>query len=69
MGSTKLNVEFSEKQKGALERLASEMYTTKAGVLRRALALLEIALREQKNGNRVGIVRNHKEVKEIVGIF
>jgi len=64
----RLNVQFSEKQQSALEKLAREMDTTKAGVLRTALALLEVALRERKNGNRVGIVRDHKEVKEIVGI-
>lgn len=67
--STRLNIELSEKQQVALKKLADEMDTTKAGVLRRALALLEIALREQKNGNRVGIVRDHQEIKEIIGIF
>jgi len=65
----KLNVQFSERQRNALEEIAEELETTKAGVLKTALALLEIALRERKVGNHVGIVKDHVEVKEIVGIF
>lgn len=65
----KLNVQFSERQRKALDELAEELETTKAGVLKTALALLEVALRERNAGNHVGIVKDHVEVKEIVGIF
>ncbi len=65
----KLNVQFNERQRIALERLAEELVTTKTGVLRTALSLLEVAVRERKAGNHIGIVKDHIEVKEIVGIF
>lgn len=66
--STRLNVQFSERQQHALDEMANEMGTTKAGVLRTALSLLEVALREKKHGNRIGVVKDEKVLKEIVGI-
>lgn len=48
--------------------MAQELDTTKAGVLKTALSLLEVAMRERKEGNRIGIVRDNTVVKEIVGI-
>jgi hypothetical protein len=64
-----LNVQFSERQTVALEKLAEELETTKAGVLKVALSLLAVALREHKEGNHIGIVKDHVEIKEIIGIF
>ena len=66
--STRLNIQFSDKQKKSLDEMAEELDTTKAGVLKTALSLLEVAMRERKEGNRVGIVRDNTVVKEIVGI-
>ena len=66
---SKFNVQFSVRQNGALEELAAELETTKAEVLKRALALLDIAVREKKSGNHIGVVRNRQEVKEIIGIY
>lgn len=65
---TRLNVQFSERQRKALDELADELDTTKAGVLKAALSLLEVALRERKAGNRIGIVKGDRVLKEIVGI-
>ena len=67
--SNRLNVQFSEKQRRALDELAEELDTTKAGVLKTALSLLHVALLEKKNGNNIGVVRDDKVVKEIVGIL
>lgn len=67
--SNRLNVQFSEKQKQALDELAKELDTTKAGVLKTALSLLRVALREKKNGNQISVVKDDKVVKEIVGIL
>ncbi len=64
----KLNVQFNERQTKALEEMAAELGTTKAGVLKAALALLELALRERREGNALGVVRGDRVVKEIIGI-
>lgn len=65
----RLNVQFNSKQNNALAKLADDLETTKSGVLKRALALLDIVVREKKHGNSVGIINDGKEIKEIVGIF
>ena len=65
----KLNIQFSEKQRKALEKLAEELDTTKTGVLKTALSLLEVVLRERNTGNHIGIVKDHVEIKEIIGFF
>ena len=67
--SNRLNVQFTEKQKQALEELAEELDTTKVGVLKTALSLLRVALRERKIGNQISVVKDDKVVKEIVGIL
>ena len=43
MSASKLNVQFNEKQAKALSDIAEELGTTKAGVLKTALSLLELA--------------------------
>ncbi len=64
----KLNVQFNDRQNKTLEEMASELGTTKAGVLKTALALLEVAIRERKGGNSLGVINGEKVVKEIIGI-
>ena len=66
--SSKLNVQFNERQQKALDEMADELGTTKAGVLKTALSLLEVAIRERREGNALGVVKGDKVVKEIVGI-
>ena len=66
--ATKLNVQFNDRQSKRLDDMAEEMGTTKAGVLKTALALLEVALREKKQGNALGVIQGEKVVKEIIGI-
>ncbi len=65
---SKLNVQFNDRQNKSLEDMADEMGTTKAGVLKTALALLEVALRERKEGHALGVVKGDKVLKEIIGI-
>jgi len=64
----RLNIQFNERQRTALEGLAQELGTTKAGVLRKALSLLEVTLRERRVGNQIGIVRENRIIREVVGI-
>ena len=66
--SAKLNVQFNERQKRALDDMAEQLGTTKAGVLKTALSLLQVAIRERKEGNSLGVVKGERVVKEIVGI-
>lgn len=66
--ANKLNVQFNDRQTKTLEHMAAELGTTKAGVLKTALALLEVALREKKQGHTLGIIRGEEVVKEIIGI-
>jgi hypothetical protein len=66
--TTRLNIQFNDRQKKSLDELACELGTTKAGVLKAALSLLEVAVREKKEGNRIGVVKDNTVVKEIIGI-
>jgi len=68
MNNARLNVQFTETQNRALCEMADELGTSKSGVLKTALSLLRVALRERRSGNRIGIVRENTVVKEIVGI-
>lgn len=64
----RLNIHFTDKQKELLDELAVDLGTTKAGVLKKGLSLLQVALREARSGNQLGVVRNDRVVKEIIGI-
>lgn len=66
--ANKLNVQFNDRQTKILEEMADALGTTKAGVLKTALTLLEVALRERKEGNSLGVVKGDKVIKEIIGI-
>jgi hypothetical protein len=68
MAASKLNVQFNEKQAKALSEMAEELGTTKAGVLKTALSLLELALREKRQGRSLGVIQDDKVLKEIVGL-
>ncbi len=65
---SKLNVQFNDRQNQSLEEMAAEMGTTKAGVLKTSLALMEVVLRERKAGNALGFVKGDKVIKEVIGI-
>jgi hypothetical protein len=66
---TRLNVQFTDKQNKSLEQMAEELGTSKAGVLKAALSLLKVALREREQQNQLAVVKNGQVVKEIVGIL
>ena len=67
--STRLNIQFNDKQKKSLEQMARELGTTQAGVLKTALSLLKVAIREREQDNSIAVVKDGKVVKEIVGIL
>lgn len=67
---TRLNVQFTERQNQSLEDMADELGTTKAGVLKTALSLLKVALREREQKNQIAVVGPDGQVlKEIIGIL
>ena len=66
---SRLNVQFTERQKKSLDDMAEELGTSKAGVLKTAMSLLKVALREREDQNRIAVVKDGKVVKEIVGIL
>ncbi len=66
--ANRLNVQFNEQQTKSLEQMADDLSMTKAGVLKTALFLLQVALREKKEGNSLGVIKGEKVVKEIIGI-
>ena len=68
MDNARLNVQFTEKQNKALCEIADELGTSKSGVLKTALSLLKVALRERRSGNRISIVKDNKVIKEIIGL-
>lgn len=67
--STRLNIQFTDKQKQSLEEMAQELGTSQAGVLKTALQLLKVAIREREQQNQIAVVKDGKVVKEIVGIL
>jgi hypothetical protein len=69
MSEPRYNVKFTPAQNEALERMAIELDTTKADVLRKALSLLQVAVRETKAGNHLCVANDGAIVKEIVGIY
>jgi hypothetical protein len=69
MSTGRMNIQFSDRQKKSLEEMADVLGTSQAGVLKTALSLLRVALREREQKNQIAVVKDGKVVKEIVGIL
>ncbi len=66
--SIRLSLDVSSELNDALELVAHQTHSTKSDVLRKSIALLEMAVKEKKQGNHLGIFDDqNKIVKEIVG--
>ena len=65
----RININLNDKQQDTITELAKELGTTKSDVLRTALALLKVAVKENKSGNSLSVTKDGKVVKELVGIF
>lgn len=64
----RLSLDVSEELNNAIESVARETHTSKSDVLRKSIALLEMAVREKKDGHHLGVFNQDKKiVKEIVG--
>ena len=69
MSTTRMNIQFNDRQKKSLEEMAEELGTSQAGVLKTALSLLKVAIREREQENHIAVVKDGRVVKEIVGIL
>lgn len=65
----RLSLDLSPELNRTLDDLAQESHTTKAEILRRAIALMEVAREARQQGQRLGILDKDKRlVSEIVGL-
>jgi len=64
----RLSLEVSPELNDALERMADSMHASKSDVLRKSVALIDLAIREKGNGNHLGVFNDdEKMIKEIIG--
>lgn len=67
--TVKMSLHLSSEANDLLEKLSEEGHMSKSDVLRKAIALMELALDSKKQGNHLAIINNKNEtVKEIVGL-
>jgi predicted transcriptional regulator len=65
----KLSLFVSPQLNESLESMAQESGSTKSDVLRKALALFEVASEARRDGKRIGILTKDRQVvTEIVGV-
>ena len=62
-------VEFTEAQTSALNELAQAMNCDKANIIKQAASLLQVALREKRNGNKICVIKDGTVLFEILGIY
>lgn len=65
----RLNLIVSPQLNELLESLAAAEHSTKSDILRKAIALFEMASKAKKEGNGIGLITKQREVlTEIVGL-
>ena len=66
---TRLSLNVSQELSDVLDEMAKNAHSTKSEVLRKSIALMEVALNEKNKGNHLGVFSEQdKMVKEIVGL-
>ncbi len=69
MARIRLSLEVSPDLYETLEHIAAQSHTTKADVLRRAIALMDVVKDAQQAGLKLGLVgKGNKVEREIVGL-
>jgi hypothetical protein len=63
---TRVSFEFNKKQTISILEMAESLGVSKAEVVRRALALLSVSVKEFRSGNSLASVKDGQIVKEIV---
>lgn len=63
--SPRLSASFSPNQAKELNRMAEDLDTDMEGVIRKALSLLSVCIKETKSGNKVAVVDGGFIIKSI----
>ena len=67
--SVRLSLDLSPQANTMLETLATDLQTTKSGVLRKALALVKVAEEAKRANRKIGVFDTEQNVfSEIVGL-
>lgn len=67
--TVRLNVNISEQLNSRLDALADQSGTSKSELMRKAIALIDLAVTEKAQGHQLGILDKDRTVlREIVGI-
>ena len=67
--TVKMSLHLSPETNEALETLSEDNHMTKSELLRKSLALMEVALKSKAKGNHLVIVdKNDKKISEILGL-
>lgn len=70
VSSSRVNVQFTKRQNETLEEMAEAMGISKAGVLKKALSLLNVGMKERALDNDLAVIDSHGTVvKQIVGLL
>lgn len=65
----RLSLEVSPQLNAKLEELAEKLHGSKSDVLRRAVALMDVAVQAKEEGKKFGVANKDQELAtEIVGI-
>ena len=69
LDSVRLSLDLSPQANTMLETLATDLQTTKSGVLRKALALVKVAEEAKRANRKIGVFDTEQNVfSEIVGL-
>jgi predicted transcriptional regulator len=67
--SIRLSLEVSPQMNEKLEELADKLHGSKSDVLRKAIALIEVAVRAKEEGKKFGVAAPGQELAtEVVGL-
>ncbi len=67
--TVKMSLHLSQETNDMLEQLCEDNHLTKSDLLRRSLALMQVALKYKKKGNHLIVVDdNDNKLSEIVGL-
>lgn len=66
--SIRLSLDVSPELNNILDEMAEKTCSSKSDILRKSIALMEVAVQEKEKGNHIGIVKDQKVIKEIIGL-
>lgn len=67
--TVRLNVNITEQLNARLDELAEQSGNSKSELMRKAIALVDLAVTESKRGNHLSITDSNQQVlREIVGV-